>query len=130
MRHGERLIALDKWQAQYNFWSSFGVPAYQENSVPDRDTIAYPYITYPAFSAPFDGDVAANASIWTRSASWERADALADAVQNRLQDGGQVVPYDGGVIWVTAEDAFAQSMGDPNDDLIKRKLLSVVLHFS
>ena len=121
---------MDRWQAQYSFWASFGVPAYQENSVPDRDTIAYPYITYQAFSAPFNGDVAVSASIWTRSASWERADALSDAVQTRLQDGGQVVPYDGGVIWVTAEDAFAQSMGDPNDDLIKRKLLSVVLHFS
>lgn len=121
---------MDKWQAQYTFWSSFGVPAYEENSVPDLDSVTFPYITYQAVSAPFDGDVQQTASIWTRSTSWARADELSDQVEARLKNGGAVTRYDGGILWFTAEAPFSQSMGDPDDDRIKRKQLSVALHFA
>ena len=121
---------MDRYEAQYSFWSSFNVPAYEQNAVPDDGAVAYPYITYQAVTAPFGGDALVNASIWTKSTSWAGADALADIIENRLRDGGEVVPYTGGMIWVTPESPFAQSMGDPDDDRIKRKLLTVVLHFA
>lgn len=121
---------MDRWEAQYAFWSSFGVPAYEASSVPDRDDVTYPYITYEGASAQFDGDVMRNASIWTRSTSWNTADTLADLIESRLKDGGSIISYSGGMIWITAETPFAQSMGDPDDDRIKRKLLSVVYHFN
>lgn len=121
---------MDRYQAQYNFWNGFNVTAYEENSVPDVDAVSYPYITYQAVTAPFDGDVAVNASIWTRDTSWAVADGLADAIEASLKSGGTVLNYTGGMIWVTAATPFAQSMGDPNDDRIKRKLLSVMLHFA
>lgn len=120
---------MDKYEAQYTFWSSFGVPAYEENSVPNVDDVTYPYITYQAMSAVFNGNVVANASIWARSTSWVGADSLSDTIESRLKDGGEVLRYDGGIIWVTPESPFSQSMGDPEDDLIKRKILSVQLHF-
>lgn len=121
---------MDRYEAQYNFWASFGVPAYEENSVPDAKEVSFPYITYNAVATPFDGDVVINASIWTRSTSWLTADTLADTIEAELKDGGRVLPYTGGMIWVTAETPFAQNMGDPDDDRIKRKLLTVALHFS
>ena len=121
---------MDRWEAQYWFWASFGVPAYEQNSVPDLDDVSFPYLTYEAVSAGFDGDTAVSASVWTRSTSWEQADGLADAIEARLRNGGEVVSYEGGMIWVTAETPFAQNMGDPDDDRIKRKVLRVVLHFA
>lgn len=120
---------VDRYEAQYGFWSSFGVPAYERNSVPDYDDLAFPYITYEAAATPFEGEVAISASIWTRSTSWQRADALADAVETRLKKGGEVLRYDEGIVWVTAGNPLAQNMGDPDDDAIKRKLISVQLHF-
>lgn len=120
---------VDRWQAQYNFWSSFGVPAYEQNSVPDLDDVVFPFITYEASESRFNGDVLTTASIYTRSTSWAKADELADAVFDRLKDGGATVSFTGGLIWITAEPTFAKSMGDPDDDRIKRKLLTVVLHF-
>lgn len=120
---------MDRWQAQYSLWSSYGVEAYEENSVPDLDDLEYPYITYQAVSAGFDGDTMPSVSIWSRSSSWADADALADAIEADIGMGGKSVMYEGGMLWVTANAPFAQSMGDPDDDLIKRKLLSVVLHF-
>ena len=120
---------MDRYEAQYAFWSSFGVPAYEENTVPDEDDITFPYITYEAVSSPWEGDALISASIWTRSTSWLQADTLADAVETALKDGGQILHYDGGIIWMTAESPFAQNMGDPEDDRIRRKLLSCTLHF-
>lgn len=120
----------DRWQALSEFWNSFGVTAYEENSVPDADDVTFPYITYQAAASPFGGRYAANASIWTRSTSWLEADTLSDAIEARLKNGGEVVRYAGGIIWITAEDTFSQSMGDPGDDRVKRKLLSVVYHFA
>ena len=124
------MTEMDRYEAQYSFWSSFGVPAYEENSAPDADEVEYPYITYQAVTAPFDNDVQVNASVWDKSTSWFTADKLADAIEDSLKNGGKVLPYSGGMIWVTHESPFAQSMGDPEDDQIKRKLLSVVLHFA
>lgn len=124
------MIKMDRYEAQYLFWSSFGVPAYEENSVPDVGEIEFPYITYQAVVSPFDNNVPVSASIWTRSTSWAEADTLADAVENALKSGGKVLPYTGGIIWVTPRNPFAQSMGDPQDDQIKRKLLLATLYFA
>ena len=120
---------MDRYEALHSFWASFSVPAYEENSVPDLDSVTFPYITYEAMAAPFDGDVAASASIWTRSTSWQTADALADLIEERLKHGGHRLTYTGGLIWITPETPFARSMGDPADDRIKRKLLTVQYHF-
>lgn len=120
---------MDRYEALYGFWSSFGVPAYEENSVPERKDLTFPYITYNAVASPFDSDTVVNASIWTRSTSWLEADTLADAVERELKNGGKILSYATGIIWITPETPLAQSMGDPDDNLIKRKLLTVELHF-
>lgn len=121
---------MDRWESQYSFWASFGVPAYEENSVPDRDEITYPYITFPRVIAGFNGRASVTPSVWTRSASWEQADTLANAILARLGEGGEQIAYSGGTIWVTADpNSFAQGMGDPEDDLIKRHRLLVYYDF-
>ena len=120
---------MDKWEAQYKFWSGFGVPAYEQNSVPDADHVIFPYITYEAMSSGFDEDAFPSASIWTRSPSWEGADRISDTIESTLEHGGASVRYDNGVIWITGNSPFSLSMGDPEDDMVKRKLLSVTLHF-
>lgn len=121
---------MDKWQALFSFWSSFSIPAYEENSVPDQDDILFPYITYEAVSSGFGDDVTGSASVWSRSSSWAAADLLSDTIFDRLKHGGVTIPYDGGMIWITAGTPFSHSMGDPDDDRIKRKLLTVNYHFA
>ena len=122
---------MDKWQAQYDFWSSFGIPAYDASSVPDGDNRPdFPYITYNGVDGTFKSDIPTSASIWTRDFSWLSANEISNAIYQTLKNGGIVVPYDRGIIWVTAENPFAQNMGDPDDDLIRRKVLNVALHFA
>ena len=34
-------------------------------------------------------------------------------------------PCDGGAVWLKRAEPFAQSMGDSNDDMIKRKIINI-----
>lgn len=130
---------MDKYQALYRFWASFKVadtdetyiPAYEENSVPDadKDNSQFPYITYQAASSVFNGAFSASASVWTRSTSWAQADTIANRIETALKDGGIVLHYDDGTIWISIDSTFAQNMGDPDDNMIKRKLLTVTYNF-
>ena len=64
----------DKFKAIQDFWSSFGLQAYDENSVPSGDSAPlFPYITYSLSYDTFDHPVSMVVNIWTRSSSWSTA---------------------------------------------------------
>ena len=122
---------MDKFEALYSFWSSFGIPAFEENSVPTGDDYPdYPYITYEVATGGFNSAISVNGYIWTRSNSWEEADEITEEIATRLKYGGELYPYDGGSLWITAQDNFASNMGDYTDNMIKRKVLNVTLNYS
>lgn len=117
---------MDRWEALYAFWSSFGWPAYEESSVPEDAEM--PYITYEAAAGGFDSAIPLSASLWTRGGSWAEADAKADEVEGRIKAMG-CPAISGGRLRAWTDGAFATSMGDPDDKLIKRKKLSANFEF-
>ena len=118
---------MTKAAAIYQFWSSFGLTAYEENTVPtDAD---FPYITYQLVTDSFDREIPLTASIWYRSESWAGLNAKTDEISQKISRGGKVIPCDGGAIWLKRGQPFAQSMGDESDDLIKRKYLNITAEF-
>ena len=70
---------MNKAQVIQQFWESFGLPAYEESTVPDN--AAMPYITYSMASDSIGHPIAMAASIWDKTYSWEnlRANQVADA---------------------------------------------------
>ena len=118
---------MTKAAAIYQFWSSFGLTAYEENTVPtDAD---FPYITYQLVTDSFDREIPLTASIWYRSESWAGINAKTEEISQKIGRGGKVIPCDGGAIWLKRGQPFAQSMGDESDDLIKRKYLNITAEF-
>lgn len=118
---------MDRWQALYDFWSRFGIPAYEENSVPDD--AAYPYLTYEATVGGFESVLSLSASIWDRTTRGTVfVDGKADEIERFIKQMGCPV-IDGGRYRVFTDGTFAQDMGDPDDKLIKRKLLTVYFEF-
>lgn len=118
---------MDKWQAQHEFWNSFGIPAYEEHSVPDD--APFPRITYEAATSVFESLVSITASIWIRSTSWKDADTLADAIEHHVKEMG-CPEIEGGRYRVYIGDTtFAQRMDDPSDDQIKRIILNVTFEY-
>ncbi len=118
---------MDKEQALQAFWSSFGLEAYDENTVPIEATM--PYITYAVVTDSLENKVSASASLWYKSTSWKDISNKKDEISNAIGIGGHVTPINGGYMWITRGTPFAQRMSDPNDDSIRRIYLNAVVEF-
>ena len=118
---------MTKAAAIYQFWSSFGLTAYEENTVPTD--AAFPYITYQLVTDSFDREIPLTASLWYRSESWTAINAKTDEISQKISRGGKIISCDGGAIWLKRGQPFAQNMGDESDDLIKRKYLNITAEF-
>ena len=118
---------MTKAAAIYQFWSSFGLTAYEENTVPTD--AAFPYVTYQLVTDGFDREVPVTASLWYRSESWTAINAKTEEISQTISRGGKIIACDGGAIWLKRGQPFAQNMGDENDDLIKRNHLNITAEF-
>lgn len=119
---------MDKWQAQDQFWNSFGLPAFDENTAIDKGDIdSVGYITYQAMAGVLGQTLPLSASIWYRSQYWKEISEKADEILRRIYNG-VVVSINGGYFWLKVPDGtpFAQRMdsGDP-DGIVKRIYLSI-----
>ena len=120
-----------KAAALYNFFSGFGLDAWEENSVYALETPPdFPYLTYEMNTDAFgDYDTALSVSLWYRSTSWAAANAKVEDISAEIGRGGKVVPCEGGYLLFMRGSPFAQSLGDPSDDMIKRKLLNIRVRY-
>ena len=118
---------MTKAAAIYQFWSSFGLTAHEENTVP-HDAV-FPYITYQLVTDSFDREIPLTASLWYRSENWTTINAKTEEISRKISRGGKIIPCDGGAIWLKRGQPFAQSMGDESDDLIKRKYINITAEF-
>lgn len=118
---------MTKIEAYNDFWQQFGVPAYDEFSVPDEAKL--PYITYELSTDTFDNQVTVSANIWTRNTSWKQAYDILDRVEKRILGGGSNIPYDGGTIWITSASPWCRRLSSDTDSLIKRLFLNLSAEF-
>ena len=126
---------MTKVAAINEFWNSFGLKAFEENTLLDVDENGiekkpeFPYITYQLVTDSFDREVAATANIWYRTTGWKSINAKTEEISAHIGLGGKIIKCDGGRIWIKRGQPFAQNMGDESDDLIKRKYINVVYEF-
>ena len=119
---------MDREQALHQFWSGFGIKAYDENTVPDNAMADDKYLTYSVVVSNFDEPSLASASLWYKSTSWAGITAKSEEINAALGRGGKVIPFDHGYLWVKRGVPFAQRMGD-EDDTIRRIYLNVELEY-
>ena len=119
---------MDKSQALYSFWSSFGLPAYDENTVKIGEEL--PYITYSSATDSLGNIVPMSASLWYRSMSWAEISKKAEEIAEYIGKHGHVVlPLDKGYVWITKGTPFAQRMSDDADSMIRRIYLNITAEF-
>ena len=118
---------MTKAAAIYQFWSGFGLTAYEENTVPND--AAFPYITYQLVTDSFDREIPLSASLWYRSESWTAINAKTEEISQKISRGGKIISCDGGAVWLKRGQPFAQNMGDESDNLIKRKYLNLSVEY-
>lgn len=116
----------DKWQGLQNFWGSFGIPAYDENTVPPDAEM--PYITYEAVTAGFEDVIPISGSIWYRSTSWEDASRKADDIASALNPYRLVQLGKGEYLFLVKGVPFAQRMSG-SDDSIRRIYINLMAEY-
>lgn len=130
---------MNKQQAYNAFWRSFGVLAFEENTVPDDKTIQalidaglakskYPYITYQVLIDNLDNEVFPTASIYDKSTSWETADLLSNEIMRKITDMN-TIELDEGRMFITTGTPFAQHMDEQEDSSIRRIVLNLGVEF-
>lgn len=120
---------MDKFQALQSFWESFGLPAYDENTVPTGDSApTLPYITYDAVTSNFGSTVALSGSLWYYGTSWSQITTKMLEIQSEIGRGGKMIPMDDGALWIRQGNPFAQRMADPND-MIRRIYMNIEVEF-
>ena len=118
---------MNKEAAIHQFWSGFGLTAYEENTVPSD--ASFPYITYQVVTDDIGNDVPMSASLWYRDESWVDINAKEREISAYIGIGGVIIKRADGRIWLKKGTPFAQNMGDESDNLIKRKYLNVTAEF-
>ena len=116
----------DKAQALYNFWSGFGLPAYDESNAPED--AAFPRITYETAADSFGGEVALSAALWYYSTSWEAISKKSAEIAAFIGMGGKVLKTDDGAMWIKRGTPFAQRVADTNDSL-RRIVMNITAEF-
>lgn len=120
-----------KAAALYSFFSGFSIDAWEENSVYALESAPdYPYLTYEMNTDAFcETDISLTCSLWYRSTSWAAANAKSEEISASIGRMGKLIPCDGGYILIMRGSPFAQSLGDPSDDMVKRKLINLTARF-
>jgi hypothetical protein len=130
---------MNKQQAYSAFWSGFGVLAFEENAVPDDETIQslvdagyakakYPYITYQVLTSDLDNVLAPMASIWDRSTSWQTVDELANDIAEKIAHMTPI-KLDNGRMHITLGTPFTQHQREDVDSATKRNVLTLNVEF-
>ena len=131
---------MDKQQAYNAFWNSFGVFAFEENSVPTDDIIEtliqsgpikskFPYITYQVITDDLDRPVYPMATIWDKNTSWEKADKLSNLIRQKIKQNLNIIQLDEGGMFITTGTPFAQHMSEEGDRTIRRILINLAVEF-
>lgn len=119
---------MDRWQAQQEFWSSFGIPAYDARTVDFNAEM--PYITYDAISSSIGSVKDINASLWYRTTSWAEISQKAIEIAQTIDEMPPSIAVDDGRIKfrVPEVSTFAQRASDP-DPNVRKIILTVEAEF-
>ena len=124
---------MDNWQAQHAFWTSFGWPAYDDQTTfTEGDQPAYPHITYESADGDFGAEMQLSIHLWDRSGSWAGIKQKAAAVKAALKEGGVKLNTDSGQIWLKIPDGvnFSRPFATgSSDELVKRIMINVSAEF-
>ena len=118
---------LDKWQAIQAFWSQFGIPAYDENTVPDDAVM--PYITYEARTANLGQALFMTGQIFYYTKSWQEISQKADEIAAYIGYGNKILPLKDGYMYISQGSPFAQRMAEDSNGDVRRIVINIAVEF-
>jgi hypothetical protein len=118
---------MTKAAAIYQFWSGFGLTAYEENNIPSDAEL--PYISYQYVSNKFERETPMSASIWYRDSSEVAMNAKAEEIGAFIDNMPKAKKIDGGRLRIYCGSPWCNTISDQNDPSIKAKILNIVVEY-
>ena len=126
---------MDKAQALDLFWRSFGLPAIDENSMYDEQTmeklnISLPYISYEVATANLGMPQQLTASLWYLSSSWADIEKKAKDIAASIGYGGTTIAIDNGYLHIMLpEDGEIYRRMSAEQDNVRRIVFNIAVQF-
>lgn len=114
-------------KALHKFYNSFGIPGYEENSVPVDAKM--PYITYNVVTNGLsDNNTPLLCNLYYKSDSWVAINKKTEEISNRLRFGEKLATEQGFIILYRG-DPFTLNVAENDDTSIKRKQINLSCDF-
>lgn len=111
--------------AQFDFWNSFGLPAYPTTAVPKEPEL--PYLTYQAASAYF-GDISnVTVQLWMWSELESEPNRIARQIAEAIGPGGVQLPCEGGTLWIQRGSPWLVPAAAQDENNLKLRQLNVTI---
>lgn len=121
--------------ALYQFFSSFGIPAYEVNSVRDNgeddsypSDISLPYITFDQADSDWREPISISATVWYKSTALTELFSKVDEIKKKVGECYSI-PVEGGVVYIQKDNPFSQSQNTGDDNVKAAYLLFQVNAF-
>lgn len=109
----------------HDFFEGFGIPAYEENTVPD-DAEA-PYITYDLSVPDWRNPSSISATIWYKSTDYTDVLNKADEICKKIEEGLRLPVKSGGCVYLYKDNPFSRVIPTEKDN-VKAVTLNIGLH--
>ena len=115
--------------AIYQFFNSFGIPAYAATATPSD--AKFPYITYDLVLGEWgQSEVNMPVNVWYRGDSEAAPNAKVREISQAIGLGGVQIPCDGGTLWLKKGSPWAQAIRfEGEDEKVKRRYINVNIEF-
>lgn len=101
-------------QALHQFYNSFGIPAYEEQSVPDNAEL--PYITYEVADPGWRESASLSANVWYKGTSYGPLYKKVDEIKDKIGEGLRI-PTKTGNIYLYRGTPFSQVVSSQYDNV-------------
>lgn len=118
---------ISKEQSLDAFFNSFGIPFYDENTVPDSASL--PYGTYEVLVDGFGQQVSLTVNLYDYDKSWKWISEKCEDIVKSLRSGGKIIRCDGGAIWLKLGSPQYQRMADDTKEEVRRIMINITAEF-
>lgn len=120
---------MTKDRALFKWFQQFDMPFYPTTALPLAKDRTFPYGTYEPIFGYFGETTYPTVNIYDRTESEAKINGYASAIGEAIGSGGVTIKCDEGVMWIKRGSPFVQGILDPDNQNIKRRLISIAIEF-
>ena len=108
-----------------------GVTAYVETNVPskvrgDSEDATFPRLIYPPVDAGFGEEVSLPVKLWFKTFSEVEINTAVRTLYELVGDGGALIGFNGGAVWVKRGIPFSQPAYDDSDSTVRGRYINLI----